>query len=162
LFILPVIMQTTPWLLVILERGIGSYRGIPAFKNLSLAESRRVVLAGFRSHCGPGDVIFREGDPGKGMYLILRGRVSLTFSTPDGDDLIAHLGHGGVFGKLGMAGSQFRACTATAQDSCILLHVNEHTLDYLENRFPKIAFTLFLNLIAIVDAQKETACVSER
>jgi hydrophobe/amphiphile efflux-3 (HAE3) family protein len=162
LFILPVIMQTTPWLLVILERGIGSYRSIPAFKNLSLADSRRVVLAGFRSHCGRGDVIFREGDPGKGMYLILRGRVSLTWSTPDGDNLIAHLGHGGVFGRLGIAGSQLRACTATAQDSCILLHINEHTLDYLENRFPKIAFTLFLNLIAIVDAQKETACVSER
>jgi hypothetical protein len=29
-------------------------------------------------------------------------------------------------------------------------------LDYLENRFPKIAFTLFLNLIAIVDAQKQS------
>jgi len=33
-------------------------------------------------------------------------------------------------------------------------------MDYLENRFPKIAFTLFLNLMAIVDAQKEKASVS--
>ena len=162
LFILPVIMQTTPWLLVILERGIGSYRSIPAFKNLSLADSRRVVLAGFRTHCRGGDVIFRKGDPGKGMYLILRGRVSLTSSTSDADNVIAHLGHGGVFGKLGMAGSQLRACTATAQDNCILLHINEHTLDHLENRFPRIAFTLFLNLMAIVDAQKEGACLSSQ
>ena len=159
LFILPVIMQTTPWLLVILERGIGSYRSIPAFKNLSLADSRRVVLAGFRSHCRRGDIIFREGDLGKGMYLILRGRVSLASSLSDGDNVIAHLGPGGVFGKLGMAGSQLRACTATAQDTCILLHINERTLDYLENRFPKIAFTLFLNHIAIVDAQKQGACI---
>jgi hypothetical protein len=157
LFILPVIMQATPWLLVILERGIGSYQNIPAFNNLSLSDTRRVVLAGFRSHCLQGDVIFREGDPGKGMYLILRGRVSLTSSAGGADSVITDLGHGGVFGKLGMAGSQSRACTATAQANCILLHINEHTLNYLENRFPKIAFTLFLNLIAIVDAQKERA-----
>jgi len=160
LFILPVIMQATPWLLVILERGIGSYRSIPAFKNLSLAEARRVILAGFRYHCTRGDVIFREGDPGRGMYLLLQGEVRLSSSGGTTDNVITDLGQGGVFGKLGMAGSPSRMCTATVRDHCVVLHINEKTLDYLERRFPKIAFTLFLNLMAMVDAQKERANVT--
>ncbi|MBW2258839.1 MAG: MMPL family transporter [Deltaproteobacteria bacterium] len=162
LFILPVIMQATPWLLVILERGIGSYGSIPAFKNLSLAEARRVILAGFRYHCTRGDVIFREGDPGRGMYLLLQGEVRLSSSAGGSDNVITDLGQGGVFGKLGIAGSPSRVCTATARDSCVMIHINEQTMDYLENRFPKIAFTLFLNLMAIVDAQKEKASVSSK
>lgn len=162
LFILPVIMQATPWLLLILERGIGSYHGIPAFNNLSLAEARRVMIAGFRYHCTRGDVIFREGDPGGGMYLLLQGEVRLSSGGRDSDDVITDLEQGGVFGKLGIAGSPSRMCTATALDHCVMLHINEKTMDYLEKRFPKIAFTLFLNLMAIVDAQKESASGSSK
>ncbi|MBW1744425.1 MAG: cyclic nucleotide-binding domain-containing protein, partial [Deltaproteobacteria bacterium] len=96
------------------------------------------------------------------MYLLLQGKVRLSSSAGASDNVITDLGQGGVFGKLGIAGSPLRVCTATARDSCVMIHINEQTMDYLENRFPKIAFTLFLNLMAIVDAQKEKASVSSR
>jgi len=57
LFILPIIMQGTPWLLVLMEKGIGSYRKIPLFRNLSLSGARRVILAGSREQCRPGEII---------------------------------------------------------------------------------------------------------
>ncbi len=49
-----------------------------------------------------------------------------------------------------------RTYTATAIDNSVLLNINEHTLNYLEKHSPKIAFTLYLNIVAIVDDKAET------
>ncbi|MBW1771089.1 MAG: hypothetical protein JRJ17_08065, partial [Deltaproteobacteria bacterium] len=49
-----------------------------------------------------------------------------------------------------------RTYTATAIDNSVLLNINERTLTYLENNSPKIAFTLYLNIVAIVDDRAET------
>ena len=152
LLILPVIMQATPWLLVVMERGIGSYRRIPLFRNLSLSEARRVVLAGFREHRRPGDVIFRQGEVGNGMFLILQGSVMLTSRLADDhDETTVELKRGDVFGEIGIAEHLTRASTATALDNSVLLHINGLTLNYLEERAPRIAFRLYLNLAAILD-----------
>lgn len=156
LFILPVIMQATPWLLAVMERGIGFYRKIPLFRNLSISEARRVVLSGLREHHEPGDIIFRQGDLGSGMYLILQGKVGLISREAGIDSEPVVIGHGEVFGKLGIGGPLTRTYTATALDSSVLLHINEHTLNYLEKRSPKIAFTLYLNIVAIVEDRAET------
>jgi hydrophobe/amphiphile efflux-3 (HAE3) family protein len=156
LFILPVIMQATPWLLAVMERGIGFYRKIPLFRNLSLTEARRVVLSGSREHRGPGDIIFRQGDSGRGMYLILQGKVELSLGEAGIDSEPVVIGHGEVFGKLGIGGPLTRTYTATAIDNSVLLYINERTLTYLENHSPKIAFTLYLNIVAIVDDRAPT------
>jgi hypothetical protein len=156
LFILPVIMQATPWLLVVMERGIGFYRRIPLFRNLSLIEARRVLLSGFREHRGPGEVIFRQGDLGNGMYLILQGRVELRSLVGENNQHTVVAGHGEVFGKLGLGRPVTRTFTATALENSVLLHMNEHTLNHLETYAPKIAFTLYLNIMAIVDNKMES------
>jgi hydrophobe/amphiphile efflux-3 (HAE3) family protein len=156
LFILPVIMQAAPWLLAVMERGIGFYRKIPLFRNLSLSEARRVVLSGSREHRGPGDIIFRQGDSGRGMYLVLQGKVELSLGEAGIDSEPVVIGHGEVFGKLGIGGPSTRTYTATAADNSVLLCINEHAVDYLEKHSPKIAFTLYLNIVAIVDDKAET------
>jgi predicted RND superfamily exporter protein len=154
LLILPIIMQATPWLLVVMERGIGSYRKIPLFRNLSLAEARRVILAGLREHCRPGEVVYRQGDLGKGMHLILHGKVRLNDQeAPDGKALMIDLGQGEVFGEIGISKPSARASTATVLEESVLLHIDEHTLNDLEQNAPKIAFILYLNLMAVSDGR---------
>ena len=150
LFVLPVIMQTTPWLLGVMERGIGSYRRIPLFRNLSLSEARRVVLSGFREHRGPGDVVFEQGDLGKGMFLVLHGKVKLSSPLEGSDDQTVVVGRGDVFGKPGIGGPVKRMCTATTLESSVLLHINEHTLNQLEKYAPKVAFKFYGNVIDVV------------
>jgi hydrophobe/amphiphile efflux-3 (HAE3) family protein len=156
LFILPVIMQATPWLLVVMERGIGFYRRIPLFNNLTLSEARRVVLSGFREHRDPGDVIFRQGGLGDGMYLILQGKVELRSQVVENEHATVTIGQGEVFGKLGIGGPRTWTYTATVLEGSVLLHINENTLTYLEKRSPKIAFALYLNIAAMVDEREQT------
>lgn len=156
LFILPIIMQSTPWLLVLMERGFGSYRKIPLFNNLSLSEARHVVLAGVREHCRPGEIIFQRGDFGRGMYLILQGRIKLDAIVDTEDkDLAFSLGQGRLFGEIGISKPRARPFTATALEETILLHISDHMLNKLEQDHPKIAFTLYLNLMASVEGKLE-------
>jgi preprotein translocase subunit SecF len=158
LFILPVIMQSTPWLLVVMERGIGSYRRISLFRNLSFSEKRRVVLTGSREHYLPGDVIFRSGEVEHGMYLILQGKVRLDLhlgETPE--DGSVEIGQGGVFGEIGIGRPTTRTTTAMALDNSLLLHVDEKMFNHLEQHWPRLAFTLYLNLMAIMDERMKGA-----
>jgi CRP-like cAMP-binding protein len=135
-----------------MERGIGSYRKIPLFRNLSLSDARRVILAGSRQHHQPGDIIYREGDLGKGMFLILQGSARLqTQEEKERRAETIDLGQGDVFGEIGLPKPGARTATATAIDKSVLLHITEQTLNDLEQEAPKVAFTLYLNLMATVE-----------
>jgi CRP-like cAMP-binding protein len=47
-----------------------------------------------------GEVIFREGDPGNCMYIILEDRIRITKNTPGGDLYITTLEEGEIFGEM--------------------------------------------------------------
>jgi len=58
--------------------------------------------------------LFREGEPGITLFVLLRGKVTLTIHTPDGRELgLAVLGPGDVFGELALTTEQ-RYVTAHA------------------------------------------------
>ena len=87
------------------------------------------------------------------MYLILQGKMSLNAQKEVGrENLTIELGQGDVFGEIGITGPSARTSTVRAVDNSVLLHITEHTLNDLEQGAPKIAFTLYLNLVAIVEA----------
>ena len=156
LLLLPLIMQTTPWLFIVMEKGLGFYRDVPLFKNLSLSEARTIVLTGARAHFPAGTTVYKRGDQGDGLYLILDGKVRLSWSGEgDLDDVTTYLGCGKVFGDIGIAGPVTRDWSATAIDDTVLLRIDKRTLDSLEKSFPRIAFGLYLNLAKAIDKREE-------
>jgi CRP/FNR family cyclic AMP-dependent transcriptional regulator len=71
--------------------------------------ARRLVIRRF----GPGQVIFHHGDPGGLLYIISRGKVKISHSTPDGQEaLLAILGAGDFFGELALLDNSPRSATA--------------------------------------------------
>lgn len=66
-----------------------------------------------------GDVIFRQGEPGGALYLIISGEVSITL---DGRE-IARLGPNDVFGEMSLFDDEPRGSTATAAEDVELLRV---------------------------------------
>lgn len=68
-----------------------------------------------------GEVIFREGEPAERLFLIERGRVKLTITSPGGQELlIAVLGRGQLFGELAVIDRGPRAMNARAmEDGCV-------------------------------------------
>jgi len=86
---------------------------VPFFSNLSQDEAdklaKRLVPRRFNQ------IIFHHGDPGGLLYIITKGKVKITHSTPDGQEaLLAILGAGDFFGELALLDDSPRSATAEA------------------------------------------------
>lgn len=94
---------------------VQALRLVPFFTKLSSTEvetlAERLVMRQFSS----GQIIFHHGDPGGLLYLITKGKVKITHSTPDGHEaLLAILGQGDFFGELALLDDSPRSATAEA------------------------------------------------
>jgi len=65
----------------------------------------------------PGQVIFREGDPGNEMYVVLEGRVMISKYIPGaGEEALAFLERGGYFGEMALIDNESRSADAKADE----------------------------------------------
>lgn len=77
---------------------------------------------------GQGDVIFREGDPAAGAFLVESGTVTISTAGEDGHVVLATLGPGDLFGEIAMLEASTRAGTAIAASACELMVVDHEQL----------------------------------
>jgi CRP-like cAMP-binding protein len=88
--------------------------------------------------CRPQEVIFKQGDSGRHLYLILSGVVEI-YKTIDGTrQLISRLGSGEIFGEMGLLTNEPRCATATALEETRLIMVDNQIFDNAlrNNRLP--------------------------
>ena len=72
-------------------------------------------------HLGPGGTVFKAGDVGKAMYIVVNGQVRLN----DGGLSETVLNACDVFGELSVLTSELRAQTATAVEETDLLRLDQ-------------------------------------
>jgi len=96
---------------------------------------------------GRGEVLFREGDTGDRVYVVIDGKVKLGRTSSDGrENLLALLGPGQMFGELSLFDPGPRSATVTAVTDTVLLSLaNEDMLTWLTGR-PEVARGLLLQL----------------
>ncbi|MFQ5703608.1 MAG: cyclic nucleotide-binding domain-containing protein [Gemmatimonadales bacterium] len=71
-----------------------------------------------------GETIFRKGDIGKYMFIVVDG----TMRIHDGETTLAILGPGHVFGEMAVLDSEIRSASATASEECRLLRLDQDLL----------------------------------
>ena len=65
--------------------------------------------------CQPGTVIFQQGDQAEFLYLVIDGKVDMSFKPYDGIPMtISHVDKGGLFGWSAVVGSETYTSTAIA------------------------------------------------
>jgi len=67
--------------------------------------------------------LFREGDPGDGLFLVIAGEINITKSAPDGEHSLARLGPGGVLGEMSLVTADPRSATGRARIDTRVLHM---------------------------------------
>jgi len=67
--------------------------------------------------------LFREGDPGDGLYLVISGEIKVTKRTPGGEHLLARLGPGGMLGEMSLVTADARSATGRVLAESRVLHV---------------------------------------
>jgi len=61
-----------------------------------------------------GKELFREGDPGDGLYLVVAGEVEIIKRGPRGDRSLARMTTGGVLGEMSLVTTDVRSATGRA------------------------------------------------
>jgi CRP-like cAMP-binding protein len=97
-----------------------------------------------------GDIVFREGSPGNKMYVILSGQVRITRSLGlEGEEELAVLDHGQIFGEMGLIDAAPRSARATAHAaSTILLVITENSMRELNSELIYKFYRNFASLLA--------------
>ena len=88
--------------------------GIPFFA--PLGEATRLEIAGHLEplHVPAGEVLFRQGDTGDGLYLVASGRLRVTAEADGHERMLYDLGRGAIVGEMALLTNRPRAATVHA------------------------------------------------
>jgi CRP-like cAMP-binding protein len=118
-------------------------RGAPLFAGLDDdswdALSHRLA----RRDLARGDYLFREGDPGDALHVVVEGKVKICRTSSDGrENVIAILGPGDLLGELSLFDAQPRAASAVAVVDCSLATLSDAGFHSWLREHPRGAFGL--------------------
>ncbi|MGH9317134.1 MAG: cyclic nucleotide-binding domain-containing protein [Thermoanaerobaculia bacterium] len=106
-----------------------------------LRESDRILFAAFaQERSYPAEsLIFREGDSGDALYAIARGRVRISRHIAGGEEALAILGPGEIFGEMTILDpdSAGRSADARAHEDTLLLELSRSRFEGLERSDPE-------------------------
>jgi CRP/FNR family transcriptional regulator, cyclic AMP receptor protein len=95
----------------------------PLFRNLDEMERAQILIIGdVRSYLA-GQVLFREGDPGDGLYLVLKGSVRISKQSIGGEEALAVLEPPAFFGEMALIDSASRAADAIVNEDSVLFFI---------------------------------------
>jgi CRP-like cAMP-binding protein len=94
-----------------------------------------------------GSILFKEGDDGEHLYVIIDGKLKLGTSSGDGrENLLSILGPGEMFGELSLFDPGPRTSTATAVTDAKLLSLgHEKVIPWLKQN-PEVSLQLLTRL----------------
>jgi CRP/FNR family cyclic AMP-dependent transcriptional regulator len=124
-------------------------RNVPLFSVLGDAELAPLAKQARRRRYKPGQAVFREGDVGETLYIIVSGQVSIEKLGPSSETVhIAQRGPGEHFGELALLDDQPRSADAVTATECELLMLDRPMLKSILERNPAIAWVLIRSLAA--------------
>jgi NADH dehydrogenase len=91
-----------------------------------------------RQHFGAREVIFRQGEHGDRLYIVVDGEVEVVQETGAGEVVLATLGAGEWFGEMALVDSAPRNATARSVTDVKLLTVNDAAFDTLFRHLPPL------------------------
>jgi len=89
-------------------------RSMDLCRALAEAELDAVAEIAETRDVAAGKDLFREGDPGDGLYLVISGEINVTKRAPAGEHSLARLGPGGVLGEMSLVTKDARSATGRA------------------------------------------------
>ncbi|MEM1043070.1 MAG: cyclic nucleotide-binding domain-containing protein [Bacteroidota bacterium] len=126
-------------------------RQVPMFADLDRREIAEVRKILYRREYRAGEVIFRQDDPGVGMYVIEEGTVDIVHEPTN--RVLADLGVGDVFGEIALLNETPRSARAVATTATTLYGLFQPELYDLVKRAPRLGVKLLLPLARTLGAR---------
>ncbi len=119
---------------------------IGLFRNLGREELQALRLIARERHFAAQTAIFKEGDPGDGVYFVKDGLVEISSLVGDNRRVLTQLGPGEIFGEMAVIEHRPRSATATAaRDTDVYCLPRGEMLSFIQ-RSPALAFGLMQHI----------------
>jgi CRP-like cAMP-binding protein len=120
---------------------------VPLFAGLSRRQLGKLLVKFFEKEYGSGETIFNEGEPGKALFVVLAGSVSICRALNEGEEVLAKLSAGGYFGELALIDDQPRFASARATEASRLLILYRSDFEDLMEGQRALAIQVMGNLL---------------
>ena len=105
------------------NQPIAALRRMALCSALSAAELETIAAIVEQRDIAAGKELFREGEPGDGLYLLVSGEINVVKHGKDGEHLLAKLGPGAVLGEMSLITADARSATGRALGPCSVLRL---------------------------------------
>jgi phosphoserine phosphatase RsbU/P len=114
---------------------------IPFFTDLPTEELDRLVAEMGVVNMNSGDILFREGDPGEHLYVVVNGELEILMAPDTDDELILNVLYEGEYlGEMSLIQpGGHRTASARARGNVVLLSMDRKQFRSLLQRHPELA-----------------------
>lgn len=117
-----------------------AFRRTHICRYLSEQETEKLLAEGTLRRLGAGQLLFRAGDPGESLFVILQGRVHVFRELKGGVvKTLVVLGYGSIIGEVAVIDRQERSASIAALDDSALFELSRTQLILLLRTDPSVA-----------------------
>lgn len=122
---------------------LATFRRVPLFAGLSDDDLTRICSESTDVRLAPGEVLFREGEPGDHAFVVASGQVEVLKATDSRDALLAVRSEGDVIGEMALLEQAPRSATVRARSEADLVSIPRAALDDLLTTSPAASRAVF-------------------
>ena len=124
---------------------INILKEVPLFQNLSNKEFQKLIKIMYLRKYNKEEIVFKEKEPGAGMYVIISGQVKILYKSILGkEEELTLLNKGDFFGELALLDEFPRSATAKAiEDTELLSFFRAELLGLIKKDSPLASKILF-------------------
>lgn len=122
----------------------------PLFRNLNEAERAQILMIGQVQAVKAGEILFKEGDAGDGLFIVLKGSVRISKRGATGEEALAVLEPPAFFGEMALIDFSARAADAIANEASELFFIPLQDLRALIEVQHKVALKILYALCEVL------------
>lgn len=122
----------------------------PLFRNLDETERAQILMIGQVRQVPTDEVIFREGDAGTGLFIVLKGSIRISKRSATGEEALAVMEPPAFFGEMALIDFSVRAADAIANEPSELFFIPLQDLRALIESQHKIALKILYALCEVL------------
>jgi len=126
-------------------------KGISIFSDLPMQELEIIASELKRIECKEGELIFKEGDPGNEMYIVVEGGVSIFIIDNEGEEVVlSEMVKGNFFGEMSIIERAPRSATCRVIEDSVFLVVHADDLIKITRYMPESAVKIMNKMLSII------------
>ncbi|MFO0559417.1 MAG: cyclic nucleotide-binding domain-containing protein [Polyangiales bacterium] len=127
---------------------------IHMFQGLTRRSLERIAAIAAEESHPLGTILFRAGDPGDKLFLILEGKVRISRDVPGlGEEALAVIGEGDYFGEMALVDDAPRSADARVHERCKVLVIDKDEMQHLLFLHKEIAYEILWNVVRTLAAR---------